>query len=150
VQPQTLMVTPAPFNTLLWRVMATTPEHYWEGYTSLLDAQPQLGWRRYERGAALMAQYGALDGVQRIAAFSHGLYRLRAQEGRLLLTDLRMGQEPGYVFTFDLGPLEAAGQQPALQVGYRTNVGDGLRWLWRRIGGEAALPPGVAATSGTR
>lgn len=143
VQAQQLMVTPAPFNTLLWRVVATTPEHYWEGYTSLLDAQPQMGWRRYERGADLIAQHGELEGVRRIAAFSQGLYRLQAKEGRLLLSDLRMGQEPGYVFTFDLGPLDAPGQQAAVQVGYRTNVGEGLRWLWRRMWGEAVLPPGV-------
>jgi inner membrane protein len=143
VQAQQLMVTPAPFNTLLWRVVATTPEHYWEGYTSLLDAQPQMGWRRYERGAELIAQHGELEGVRRIAAFSQGLYRLRAEEGRLLLSDLRMGQEPGYVFTFDLGPLDAPGQQAAVQDSYRANVGEGLRWLWRRMWGEAVLPPGV-------
>lgn len=143
VQAQQLMVTPTPFNTLLWRVVATTPEHYWEGYTSLLDAQPQMGWRRYERGADLIAQHGELEGVHRIAAFSQGLYRLRAEEGRLLLSDLRMGQEPGYVFTFDLGPLDAPGQQTAVQASYRANVGEGLRWLWRRMWGEAVLPPGV-------
>ena len=143
VQPQALLVTPAPFNTLLWRVVATTPEHYWEGHTSLLDAKPQLGWRRYERGAELMARHGEIDGVQRIAAFSQGFYRLREADGRLWVTDLRMGQEPGYVFTFDLGPVDAPGHQPAVQVGFRTDVGEGLRWLWRRMGGEAVLPPGV-------
>jgi inner membrane protein len=143
VQPQALMVTPAPFSTLLWRVVAITPGHYWEGHTSLLDAQPQFGWRRYDRGAEWIAQHHELEGVRRIAAFSQGFYRLRADDGRVLLTDLRMGQEPGYVFTFDLGPLDAPGQQPATQVSYRTDVGAGLRWLWRRMWGEAVLPPGV-------
>ena len=143
IEPTGLLVTPAPLNTVLWRVVATTPEHYWEGHVSLLDAQPQFGWRRYERGADLIAQHGQLDGVRHIAAFSQGFYRLRADNGRLVLTDLRMGQEPGYVFSFDLGPLDAPGQQPAVQVGYRTDVGEGLRWLWRRIWGEAVLPPGV-------
>jgi inner membrane protein len=143
IQPTGLLVTPAPLNTVLWRVVATTPEHYWEGHVSLLDAQPQFGWRRYERGAELIAQHGSLDGVRHVSAFSQGFYRLRAEGGRLLLSDLRMGQEPGYVFTFDLGPLEAPGQQPAVQTGYRANVGEGLRWLWRRMWGEAVLPPGV-------
>lgn len=140
-----LLVTPAPLNTLLWRVVAITPEHYWEGYTSLLDAQPQLQWRRYDKGAALLARHGQLDAVRRVAAFSQGFYRLRVEDGRLLLTDLRMGQEPGYVFSFDLGPQDAPGQTPAVQVGFRTDTGEGLRWLWRRIGGEPVLPPQVDA-----
>jgi inner membrane protein len=143
ITPQGLLVTPAPFNTVLWRVVATTDSHYWESHVSLLDPQPQFGWRRYERGAELIAQHGALDGVRRVAAFSQGFYRLRADNGRLTLTDLRMGQEPGYVFTFDLGPLDAPGQQAAVQVGGRPQVAEGLRWLWRRIWGEAVLPPGV-------
>jgi inner membrane protein len=143
ITPSQLLVTPAPLNTVLWRVVATTDSHYWEGHVSLLDPQPQFGWRRYERGAELIAQHGALDGVRHIAAFSQGFYRLRADNGRLLLTDLRMGQEPGYVFTFDLGPLDAPGQQAAVQVGGRPQVVEGLRWLWRRIWGEAVLPPGV-------
>jgi inner membrane protein len=140
-----LLVTPAPLNTLLWRVVAITPEHYWEGHTSLLDAQPQLQWRRYDKGAALMAQHGQLEAVRRVAAFSQGFYRLRVEDGRLLLTDLRMGQEPGYVFTFDLGPEDAPGLAPAAQVGFRTDAGEGLRWLWRRMRGEAVLPPQVNA-----
>ncbi len=143
ITPTHLLVTPAPLNTVLWRVVAMTDTHYWEGHVSLLDAQPQFGWRRYERGAELIAQHGQLDGVRRIAAFSQGFYRLRADDGRLTLTDLRMGQEPGYVFTFDLGQLDAPGQQAAVQVGYRTDVGEGLRWLWQRLWGEAVLPPGV-------
>jgi inner membrane protein len=140
-----LLVTPAPLNTLLWRVVAITPEHHWEGHTSLLDDKPQLQWRRYERGADLLAQHGQLEAVRRVAAFSQGFYRLRVEDGRLLLTDLRMGQEPGYVFTFDLGPQERPGEAPAVQVGFRTDVGESLRWLWRRMWGQAVLPPGVDA-----
>ena len=41
-----------------------------------------------------------INGVQRIAAFSKGFYKLSEADGRVLITDLRMGQEPGYVFSF--------------------------------------------------
>jgi inner membrane protein len=34
VQAQRLLVTPAPFNTVLWRLVAITPTHYHEGYYS--------------------------------------------------------------------------------------------------------------------
>ena len=41
ITAERLLVTPAPFNTVLWRVVATTPTHYYEGPRSLLDAQPR-------------------------------------------------------------------------------------------------------------
>ena len=32
-----MLVTPAPFSTVLWRAVAMGPEHYHEAYFSLLD-----------------------------------------------------------------------------------------------------------------
>lgn len=66
-------------------------------------------------------------------------------QGRLWLTDLRMGQEPGYVFHFDIGPpLDATHPVPpaATQVNLRTDVPTALGWLWRRMWGEDIASPG--------
>jgi inner membrane protein len=38
IAAQALLVTPTAFNTVLWRVVATTPTHYHEGFYSLLDS----------------------------------------------------------------------------------------------------------------
>lgn len=46
--------------------------------------------------------------------FSHGLLRVRASpEGRLQITDLRLGLEPCYSFHFDVGPAQPAGDAAA-------------------------------------
>ena len=137
-----LLVTAAPFNILLWRLVATTPTQYFESHYSLLDASPAVRWTAHDRGAALIEDYGNAPSVARIAAFSHGFYRLSMSGGRLFVTDLRMGMEPAYTFHFDLGPADAlAGQDvaPSLQ-SQRPDLRVALPWLWRRIWGQAAQP----------
>jgi inner membrane protein len=136
-----LLVTPSPFNTVLWRLVATTPEQYFEGYYSLLDNQPIVRWTAYPRGAELIAEHGEDDSVARIAAFSHGFFSLQAVDGRLMLTDLRMGQEPAYVFRFDVGALNAVGAEAPVQLSMRPDLGRGLPWLWDRIWGVDAPVP---------
>lgn len=145
IAAERLLVTPAPFNTVLWRLVAVTPTHYHEAYTSLLDSHATVRWTAHERGADLIAQHAGAEPVARMAAFTEGFYRLRLNEqGRLMLTDLRMGQEPAYVFNFDIGPPDAVGQAPATQTSARADMGEALPWLWRRIRGEDLLPMGAA------
>lgn len=138
-----LLVTPAPFNSLLWRLVATTPTQYFEGHYSLLDASPRITWTAHDRGAHLMARYGQEPYVARLAAFTHGFYRLSESGGHLFVTDLRMGQEPAYTFHFDLGTADgrATQSQVPLLKGQRPDVAKALPWLWRRMWGEVLPPP---------
>ena len=143
---QGLLVTPAPFNTLLWRLVATTPTQYLEGYYSLLDEQPRIRWTAQDRGAELMAEHAENPWVASIAAFSHGFYRLREEEGRLFVTDLRMGQDGAYTFNFDLGSEaeRASGPVKPERKSQRPDLKTALPWLWQRLLGRdegAALSP---------
>ncbi|WP_372826950.1 metal-dependent hydrolase [Polaromonas sp.] len=139
-----LLVTAGPFNTLLWRLVAMTPTHYLEGHYSLLDASPRIIWTAYERGAALVTQHAQEPYAARIAAFSHGFFRLREADGHLFVTDLRMGQEPAYTFNFDLGTAatRAAPDYVPLLKSVRPDLATALPWLWRRMWGDPAPPPG--------
>jgi inner membrane protein len=138
-----LLVTPAPFNTLLWRLVAVTPTQYFEAHYSLFDTAPRIEWTAYDKGAALIARYGQEPAVARIAAFSHGFFRLSETGGHLFVTDLRMGQEPDYVFHFDVGNLAGHDLQshaPTLQ-SQRPDLATAVPWLWRRMWGEALPAP---------
>ena len=145
IQAERLLVNPTAFNSVLWRLVAMTPEYYYEGFRSLLDEKPQITWRQYPRCDALARVAADNPGVAAIAKFSHGFYSLGQQDGRLTVMDLRMGQEPYYFFRFDVGPAgEEAGQGRALvsrAIGQRPDVGSALPWLWARLkGDEMALP----------
>jgi inner membrane protein len=139
---QGLLVTPSPFNTVLWRLVATTPSSYHEGFYSLLDDAPTVRWTAYPRGGDLIDRHGGTEPVARLAAFTHGFYRLSpTADGRLHITDLRMGQEPRYIFNFDIGPLDAVGSLPARQLSQRPDVAAGLSWLWQRLQGRDIPSP---------
>jgi len=144
IAAQQVLVTPTPFNTVLWRVVAMTPDAYHEGFHSLLDAEPHIRFDRFDRGAPLRAALAGHWPVERIAWFSRGFYAMTEAGGRVRITDLRMGQEPNYTFSFVVGRRNSATLVPVdvpERAGSRPPVGPALRWLWRRIGGEQVAPP---------
>jgi inner membrane protein len=146
IAAERMLVTPAPFQTLLWRVVALPDDpadpHFREAYVSLFDGTGPVRFAAHPRGADLMARHGEAGPVARLRAFSQGFVKLSTTpQGQLRITDLRMGQEPHYVFHFDLGPPDAVGSVPATQVSERPPVGPALRWIGRRMWGEEQPPP---------
>lgn len=143
IEAQGLLVTPSPFNTVLWRLVATTPTQYFEGYYSLLDNGQRITWTAHDRGAALIEQHRNEPSVARMAAFTHGFYSLAETDGRLFVTDLRMGLEPAYTFRFDLGsaPARVSGQHLPVQQSRRPDLGTALPWLWQRMWGNDVARP---------
>lgn len=144
---QQLLVTPAPFNTVLWRVVALDGERFHEGFYSFLDGDRAVRFVAHDRGGALAAENSQHPQLQRLMRFSDGFFKIERANGRLVVTDLRMGQEPSYVFAFDIGPPLQEGQnpEPAQQQTRRLDVGAGLSWLWQRLLGRDVSPPGSVA-----
>ena len=139
-----LLVTPTAFNTVLWRVVAMHPDgSYQEGFYSLLDDGRPLRLDRFEGRPELRQVLGAVDAVQRIARFSHGFYKVHERGGLAWVTDLRMGQEPHYVFSFHVAQHAGGRWLPAVPQnnGSRGDTGQALRWLWQRLRGVDIPPP---------
>ncbi len=143
IQAQALLVTPTAFNTVLWRVVATTPTHYHEGFYSLLDEGTEPQWDVFDRGPALLAVYAQDPAFVRLNTFAKGLVAMRAADGRAHLSDLRMGQMPAFSFTFDIGPATGPAPVPhaALSRSGRPDVKRALPWLWARMWGQVLPPP---------
>jgi inner membrane protein len=144
IRAERVLVTPAPFNSVLWRVLAVDGARYHEGYYSLLDRERVMRFDRFERSTPeLDAALGTSAPVRTLAAFSHGFYKLSVQGQRVLLTDLRMGQEPHYIFSFAVGEQRSPPVPvlPVVQVGGRPDPSRLLPWLWRRLRGEDVAPP---------
>jgi inner membrane protein len=143
IAAERVLVTPTAFNTVLWRVVAMDGTHYHEGFRSLLDRGPGITFDRFERGTAIEAALPPIDGLRRIADFSDGFYAVSEQGGRIYVKDLRMGQEPAYVFRFAVAARRSPPVTlvPAVQEGARPDLARGLAWLWRRAGGEQLPPP---------
>lgn len=137
-----LLVNAAPLNTVLWRLLAVTPEHYYEGWYSILDSSPHITWERFDRGASWIAAHHDHLHVQRIAGFSKGFFSMHEESGRLYITDLRLGLEPAYSFRFDLTdaiqdpPVDGRTAPPVLRR-QRPELAEGLPWLWQRMLGHS-------------
>jgi inner membrane protein len=94
-----VFATPTPFNTLLWRVVVQTGDGYLEGFDSLLLEEPEIDFEFYPSDAAALQEAEDIWAVRRLRWFSRDFLKAEVRDGRLLLSDLRMGQEPVYVFT---------------------------------------------------
>ena len=129
-----LLATPAPFNTLLWRVVAMDGEGYYEGFYSLLDERRELAVTRYPSAPGLLEGIEDAWAVRRLQWFTRGFYAVGREERAVTLTDLRMGLEPDYVFRFkiaEIGNPHAVATVPERLTGPR-NL-ERLRWVWERI-----------------
>ena len=153
IRADSLLVTPTAFNTVLWRVVAISGDSYHEGFYSLLDKndkgdhaepRPQIAFDAYPRGNALAADLRGVEGVKRLSGFTKGFFALRETDGRVLISDLRMGQEPDYTFTFAVAEKRGSMVPLAMpeQVAGRGDIKCSLSWLRQRIVG-APLPAPV-------
>ena len=136
-------VTPTPLNTIAWRIVVMGEQAYSEGFYSFFDADRQIAFDQFPNQPALINELQNNWAAQRMAWFTHGFYSLREVQGQAILADLRMGQEPNYVFAFALAQREGAGWKeitPQAQGG-RGDATKALPWLWARIKGQDIAPP---------
>lgn len=140
-----VLVTPTPFNTVLWRVLVMRRDGHEEGFRSLRDGDRPIRFSVHPHDPSLREELRGIEAVERVATFSRGFFRLDERDGIVRVTDLRMGQEPAYVFSFAVARRASAPQAlvPPVAVGGRGDVaiGAALSWLWRRAGGADIDPP---------
>jgi len=74
-----VLVTPLPFNTLLWRVVVMDDAGYHEGFVSLFDQGGRVELVRHASRTDLLAPLGEEWNVRRLAWFSKGFYGVRAE-----------------------------------------------------------------------
>lgn len=141
-----LLVTPTAFNTLLWRIVAMEPggRAYHEGFHSLLDVPGPLRFDRFTSERQIFDQLRGNWGMERIAWFSHGFFKMVRRDDLVTIADIRMGQEPGYTFEFAVArgtPNPGWREIAYVTVGSRGDTGALLEWLWPRIAGSGLPPP---------
>ena len=93
-----LFSTPTPFNTLLWRVVVLTEGGYLEGYDSLLVEENPVRFEFYPSDNVAMLAASDVWAVSRLRWFAQDFVKAEIDADRLVLTDLRMGAEPKFVF----------------------------------------------------
>ena len=139
---QQVLVTPAPLNTILWRIVVMKEDGYAEGFYSLFDSTEQIDFTLILQDNSLKQRYAEVPAVRQLSWFSRGFYTLSQQGDSLLLTDLRMGQEGSYAFQFEVDPTN---NKAVIQHPMRRDAALALPWLWQRIWGVQLPSPYVTA-----
>lgn len=112
--------------------------------THLLDQPGTIRFDRFESDRSLFDSLRGNWGLERMAWFSHGFFRVVQRDNQATIADLRMGQEPAYVFEFAIA--EGSPNPGWREINYRA-VGDRgdidalLSRLGPRIAGSGLPPP---------
>jgi len=110
---EAILATPAPFTTLLWRVLVRTPDGHAEAWYSLMRSDPaQLELVEISRDRALRTEAAPLETLQTLRWFSHDWLKLEIEGDYLRVADLRMGADPDYFFAFDIARRAGKDWQP--------------------------------------
>ncbi|HKS13994.1 MAG TPA: metal-dependent hydrolase [Pseudomonas sp.] len=101
---------PIAFNSLVWRVIAKTPDgQYYEGISSLFDREPPE-WLRQPLN---LDARGMLDDAplhERLRWFTGDWLRYDIVGDALVVTDLRMGNPGNYTFRFKMAARDEQGR----------------------------------------
>lgn len=144
VEPDRTIATPMPFNTLFWRVIAIDGDRYLNLYVPLLGGEEAITAYAHPRGGNLLACVEAIEKATELTAFSRGFFKLREVDGRLRVSDLRMGVTPDYVFQFEVAARDGdtvTAIAPTRIPAKRAAEDRDIAWLWSGILGERVVRP---------
>ena len=142
VAPERMMVTPTPFNTLLWRAIVMDGDRYLNVYLPLFAPGTETVYA-HPSGRDLAGCLNGNPALGKLATFSHGFFRVDGTADRVVVSDLRMGLTPHYAFRFVIAE-ERDGElrpvPPRRLGGPRSADGD-WSWLWAGLHGERNVRP---------
>ncbi|MFM8719474.1 MAG: metal-dependent hydrolase, partial [Chthoniobacterales bacterium] len=93
-----IFVTPTPLNSLLWRVVVRTENGHLEGVDSVVADDGPIEFTFHPSDDAALAAAADIPAVARLSWFADGFVGASMEGDTLILSDLRMGQHPDYVF----------------------------------------------------
>jgi len=88
--------TPAPFQNLLWFVVAGNDSGYYVGYRSVFDSKKEISFQYFPSNRYLLEPLQEDEDVQKLIRFSQQFYTVERWHDTLVFNDLRFGQIIGW------------------------------------------------------
>lgn len=142
-----VLATPLPFSTVVWRAIALDGVRYHNLYLPIMTPGEAPVIHSHPSGANLAGCLSRIEAAATLAAFTKGFYSLELLRDTLVVSDLRMGLTPNYVFRFAVAELRDGTYReiaPRRVEGPRQADGD-LDWLLATLAGSAIPRPAEAA-----
>lgn len=140
--PEKIYAIAAPFNIALWKVIGLDEDRYQNLYVSLFDGSQAPEIYTHPRHPELVACLGNSEAYRKLNWFSRGYNRADLVDGKIVVSDLRMGLTPGYAFRFSVGEMTDAGiipLAPERDLTLRRADSADFAWLGERLMGRPAV-----------
>jgi len=131
-----ILAGPTPFNTFFWRTVAMTDSGYAEGFYSIFQGGEKMIFDTYPSEPSLLEPIADDWAVRRLRWFTKGFYGVTEQNNQIIISDLRMGIEPLYFFSFAVGRREKdqiLAIEPEQVEPPDYDMGESLNKLWDRF-----------------
>lgn len=146
-----LIATPTPLNTLFWRVIAVSEGEYFHIYVPLVGGGDDVTAFRHVRWTEDLSCWikravGDDGPTKKLVRFTDGFFQVTQNGGNILVSDLRMGLFPDYVFQFSVAERKASSvmdTKPERIRGERSQPGD-WEWLMAGLRGHGKIRPAEA------
>lgn len=131
-----VMATPTPFNTVLFRVVAQTDNGgYLETMSGWFDRDAPV-FRREDQGLHYAQALAAHPLYQRLHWFTDGWLRIDEEDGKLVVSDMRMGMTGAFTFRFVMAERQDGQWRMITPYAYGRRYPDmsqAMGQLWQRI-----------------
>ena len=114
--------------------MVRDDDGYYEAYYSIFDGDQSIEFQYFPSEEALIRTIDSHWPIQRLKWFSRGFYSVSRSGDAIVISDLRMGLEPDYVFRFKVGEVANPHPKPVRPEQLQANRDLSLlRLVWARI-----------------
>ena len=129
-----VFLTPTPFNSLLWRVVARVEGGHLEGLDSVVADDGLVEFDVHPSDDTALDAAAEIRAVERLRWFADGFASAEVIDDELVMTDLRMGQHPVFVFRHVAAARDGDGWRPIASRRLPTVMNlERVRDLWPRI-----------------
>ncbi len=142
IDARNIFAIAAPLNIVVWKVIGQEDDRYHNLYLSLFDDDDQARLYTHPTRADLTACLNGIDAFEKLRWFSRGYFGTALQNGKIIVSDLRMGLTPSYVFRFAVAEYRGGTVTPtppeAIQAEI-TTLDEDLDWLAERFVGKPSV-----------
>ncbi len=148
IEPERVLTVAGPFSILYWKTIAIDGNRYINLYSSTFGGSDAVTAYVHPRRADLIPCLETNQRFQDLRAFNKGIFSLAVDGSEIVMSDLRMGLSPNYVFSFAIAEAAEGGARP-LEIPIRravTRGGEGdWDWLFAGILASPITRPAEAA-----
>lgn len=142
IDARNIFAIAGPFNTVVWKVIGQEDDRYHNLYLSLFDDDAQARIYSHPTRPDLTGCLNGSDAFEKLKWFSRGYYKAELQDGKVVVSDLRMGLTPSYVFSFAVANYDDGRVQPTPPVAVASDMatlGQDFDWLAERLVGQPSV-----------